>query len=75
MPRGENPNSLANLTYRDGRTPKWEGRKKHEVRVSDEGWEGAQAASQAVGCTGVSEMLEKLGRGELQLVNPNEPEQ
>jgi murein DD-endopeptidase MepM/ murein hydrolase activator NlpD len=38
------------------------------VTVSEPGWEGARVAAIAAGCSSVSEMLEKLGRGELAII-------
>lgn len=66
MPKKMNPNSLENLkkSPHSGRRAKYDcDRPKHEVRVSVLAWEGAQAAAKAAGFSGVSEMLEELGRG------------
>jgi murein DD-endopeptidase MepM/ murein hydrolase activator NlpD len=38
------------------------------VTVSEPGWEGARVAAIAAGCSSVSDMLEKLGRGELAII-------
>ncbi len=38
------------------------------VTVSELGWEGARTAAIAAGCSSVSDMLEKLGRGELSII-------
>ncbi len=62
--RGKHPNSLANLTSHKGRprsfdTPK----KKRNIYVTQEGWEGLNPVLQEAGCKSVSELLEKLGRG------------
>ena len=66
---GENPNSLAALDkhrYSDGRphiydTPK----KQRYLSVTQEGWEGVQQLARAAGCNSVSDLLEKLGRGQI----------
>lgn len=39
------------------------------VTVSAPGWEGARVAAIAAGCSSVSEMLEKLGSGELAIIS------
>lgn len=38
------------------------------VTVSEPGWQGARTAAIAAGCSSVSDMLEKLGRGELSII-------
>lgn len=69
MPRGQNPKSLENLkkSPRTGRTKRYGERFVHEVLVSEEGWQGSQLAAKSMDCSGISEMLEKLGRGEITL--------
>jgi hypothetical protein len=61
-----NPKSLENLN-RKGRITPYKGKKTREVSVSEEGWVGAKTIAQSLGCSGVSEMLEKIGRGEILL--------
>lgn len=70
MPRGQNPKSLENLekTTRPGRTKRYGDRKSREVLVSEEGWQGSLTVAKAAGYSGVSEMLEKLGRGDALLM-------
>lgn len=65
MKRKMNPKSLANLELspHTGRPAKYGDRREHKVLVSDQGWEGAKVAAKAAGFSGVSEMLEELGRG------------
>lgn len=65
---GENPNSLANLTYHSGR-PKAYGTEKKQryITVTEEGWEGAQDFAKAMGCTSFSDFVEKLGRKQIDL--------
>lgn len=74
--RGQNPESLKNLTREGaGRHRAYDEEKKtRTLTVTQTGWDGAQAASNAAGCTGISDMLEKLGRGELRLSNEELPE-
>ncbi len=38
------------------------------VTVTEPGWQGARSAAIAAGCSSVSDMLEKLGRGELAVI-------
>ncbi|MEM6252153.1 MAG: peptidoglycan DD-metalloendopeptidase family protein [Cyanobacteria bacterium P01_D01_bin.156] len=42
------------------------------VTVSAQAWHGSKAAAQAVGCGSISELLEKLGNGELAVVLADE---
>lgn len=61
---GQNPNSLANLTYHKGRTSDYGTRKsKRGVSLTDEGWNGIKLLADEHGCTSVSDFLEKVGRG------------
>ena len=66
---GEHPHSQANLN-REGR-PKDYGadKKQHYLSVTEEGWEGAQAAVKAAGLKSVSDLIEKLGRDQLVIVD------
>lgn len=61
---GKHPNSLGNLNYRGGR-PKTFGSKKKQrtLTVTEEGWEGLQLVTEKANCKSVSDLLEKLGRG------------
>ena len=62
---GTHPKSLENLTH-EGRPLTYdEAKKRHEVSVTDTGWTGAKKAAKEAGCTGISDLLEKIGRGEL----------
>lgn len=68
MKRELHQNSLANLTHRDGRPPIFGKRKKqHSVTVTEEGWNGVVEVIEAAGCSSVSEFLERLGRGEVNI--------
>jgi hypothetical protein len=63
VPRRVSPRSLANLT-RDGRPQAWGAPKRaRRVTVTDEGWQGCQAAAEAAGAASVSDLLERIGRG------------
>lgn len=67
--RGNNPNSRQNLSPR---TPMYgETKKVHEVTVTEEAWAALKPVVKAAGCRSVSDLLEKLGRGELQVQPPN----
>ena len=68
--RGENPNSLANLTTgRGGRKSAFGAQKKQRyLTITDEGWEGAKKIAIAAGCSSVSELLEKLGREQVKVL-------
>ncbi|MGD1895380.1 MAG: M23 family metallopeptidase [Phormidesmis sp.] len=41
------------------------------VTVTAPGWHGAKAAAIAAGCTSISDMIEKLGSGELAIITPD----
>lgn len=59
--QGENPRSLENLSPRD---PLYGTKKKRrEISVTDEGWEGARTAIKQAGFSTLSDLVEKLGRG------------
>ena len=62
--QGQHPNSLANLTYHKGRKSDYGTRKsKRGVSLTDEGWNGIKSLANEHGCTSVSDFLEKVGRG------------
>lgn len=42
------------------------------VTVTEPGWQGARTAAIAAGCSSVSDMLEKLGSGELSIITSDE---
>jgi len=75
MVRKMNPKSLENLTM--GKSP---GRKsvytqskhRHGVTLTDEAWAGVQAVAHTLGIS-VSELLERIGRHQLAVVEPNTP--
>jgi hypothetical protein len=64
-----NPNSLKNLIHQGRPLAVGEKKKEHTVTVSQTGWEGTQAILQSLGCSSVSELLEKLGRKQLTVVD------
>lgn len=65
---GLHPNSQANLTYHEGR-PQAFGvqKKKRNLTVTEEGWEGLQSILSELDCSSVSEFLEKVGRGQVKV--------
>jgi hypothetical protein len=64
-----NPKSLANLIHQGRPLAVGEKKKEHTVTVSQTGWEGTQAILQSLGCSSISELLEKLGRKQLTVVD------
>jgi hypothetical protein len=61
---GRHPNTLANLTYHEGRPTIFDSpKKRRNVSVTEEGWKGLQPLMEETGCKSVSDLLEKLGRG------------
>lgn len=68
MPRtnnGRHINSLANLGPRPLKYG--EPKKKHVFNLTGTGWAGLQALAKASGFSSVTELLERLGRGEYTL--------
>jgi len=62
--QGQHPNSLANLTYHQGRKSEYGTKKKTRgVTLTDEGWEHLKFLANQHGCSSVSDFLEKIGRG------------
>ena len=65
MARGTNSKSLKNLEAR-GRTPDWdESKKRRYLSVTETGFDGSLKIARSLGCNSVSDLLEKVGRGEL----------
>lgn len=65
--RGEHPNSIGNLTYHNGRPQAYrEPKKQRYLSITETGWQGMQQLAENLGCNGVSELLEKMGRGQIQ---------
>jgi hypothetical protein len=66
--QGQHPKSRANLTYHEGRPLTFGKRKKqHGITVTEEGWEGVKDVVKELGCSSVSDFLEKVGRGEVKV--------
>ena len=66
---GQHPNSQANLQLR-GRTPEYGVHKKQRyLSVTEEGWRGIKVIAQQAGCSSISDLIEKLGRGELTIAS------
>lgn len=64
---GKHPNSQANLELR-GRKPDYEEHKKRRfLTVTEQGWNGTKFIAQETGCASISDLIEKLGRGELKI--------
>jgi hypothetical protein len=62
-----NPRSLENLKH-EGRPPAFEEEKKRRtLTVTDLGWEGAMVVAKGLDCRGISELIELIGRGQLQV--------
>ncbi len=58
-----NPKSLMNLTYHDGRPPKYDSVKnRHSITVTEEGWAGAASLAKQMGCSSISDLIEMIGR-------------
>jgi hypothetical protein len=66
---GKHPNSLANLTPGSGGRPKTysEDKKNRQLTVTKTGWDGAKELAAMLNCDGISDLIEKLGRGELKI--------
>ncbi len=68
-PHRTNSKSLTNLIHQGRPLAVGERKKERTVTVSQTGWEGTQAILQSLGCSSVSELLEKLGRKQLTVVD------
>ena len=66
---GEHPNSLANLIHQ-GR-PKAYGTEKKQryLSITEEGWNGVKNVAKMADCNSVSDLLEKLGRGDFKIIS------
>lgn len=74
MKQKVHPNSLANLV-REGRSQIYEEPKKiRSVSVTTTGWSGLKEMAHALGLS-TSELLERLGRGDLVVASATEQEQ
>ena len=66
---GHHPSSLKNLTYHGGRPKAFdeEEKKKRYLTVTETGWEGLKPIIREIGCSSISEFLEKVGRGQVKV--------
>lgn len=77
MARKMNPKSLENLRMGQspGRKPVYtQSKSRHGVTLTSEAWAGVQALALRLGVS-VSELLERIGRNQLAVVEPHTPEQ
>ncbi|NEP19227.1 MAG: M23 family metallopeptidase [Leptolyngbya sp. SIO4C1] len=58
--------------YRPSSSPTSEAKRRCTVTVTQAGWLGAKAAAEAAGCHSISELLEKVARGELCVVQSDQ---
>lgn len=66
MARGQHPNSLANLN--GGRAKIYnEEKKRRTLTVTEEGWDGVVELVENLGCNSVSDLLERIGRGQIKV--------
>lgn len=63
------PNSLKNLIHEGRPLVVGEPKKPRQLTVSETGWEGSLSVADELGCTGVSDLLEKIGRKQLAVVD------
>ncbi|MEB3212852.1 MAG: hypothetical protein VKL39_15975 [Leptolyngbyaceae bacterium] len=61
------PNSLANLKREGKELTYGEPKRDRRLTVTTTGWEGAKAAAKESGFASVSDFLEQLGRGRVQI--------
>ena len=67
MKKKINPNSLKNLTH-EGRPTVYKQKKTtHNISVTPAGWEGVKAKAHSLGYSGVSELVEQVGRGQVHI--------
>ena len=71
--RKMSPNSLENLKLGGGKPRYRERKKQRNISVSQQGWEGFHELAKSQGLS-LSEMIEKLGRGEFELVRKTSDE-
>ena len=64
-PHGRNPKSLKNLKPRSAHYD--EPKRDRRLTVTESGWLGCKDVAASLGLSGVSEILEKLGRSELKI--------
>lgn len=66
---GEHPNSLANLIHKGRPLAYGSSKKQRYLSITEEGWKGAQDIAEKLDCRGISDLIEKLGRGEFQILS------
>ncbi len=68
--QGKHPNTLANLIH-EGRPSSeevyGEPKKKRTLTVTESGWENIREIAKNSGCNSVSDLLEKIARGQISL--------
>lgn len=72
--RKVHPNSLKNLIHSGRPLTLGEPKKPRQLTVSETGWEGVLSIARELGCTGVSDLLERIGRFDLIVSNPHKLE-
>ncbi|MGR3280140.1 hypothetical protein ACSYAD_34375 [Acaryochloris marina NIES-2412] len=70
--RAMHPNSLDNLIHEGRPTVFDEPKKRRYLTITETGWEGSQEIAQSTHCSGISDLLEKIGRGDLVVSDPDE---
>ena len=66
---GEHPNSLANLVH-EGRPKAYGAEKKQRyLSITEEGWNGVKDVAKMADCNSVSDLIEKLGRGDIKIIS------
>lgn len=68
--QGKHPNTLANLIH-EGRPSSeevyGEPKKKRTLTVTESGWENIREIAKTSGCSSVSDLLERIARGQISL--------
>jgi len=65
---GEHPNSQANLTNRGRGLEYGQKKEPHMIRVTDDGWKGISRQIEKLGERSLSDFIERLGRGHIEIV-------
>ncbi len=66
---GEHPNSKANLIHSGRPTTYGAEKKQRYLTITEEGWNGVKDVAKIADCRSVSDLIEKLGRGELKIIS------
>jgi hypothetical protein len=72
MKRKMHPNSLANLKREGKELTYGEPKRDRRLTVTPTGWEGAKAAVKEWGFSSLSDFLEQIGRGNVQIATDAE---